>query len=174
MSNSAQQHQTTGEPDVIRFTARIANAAAKGAAEPALKLQIPAAVSQKLEGMTKLEGTINGHPFRAALEHDAAGGLWLAINKAMQKGAHAVADERVELFVLGPEAEPVAPSDLKTALGGNAAAKQFWQKLDQACRRDYIRWIVAAKKPETPRAARDAHRRTACRGQAPALLRQRL
>jgi hypothetical protein len=58
---------------------------------------------------TKVEGTINGHPFRAALEPNTFGSHWLRVNKAMLKGAGADAGDTVKLAILGPEPEPTVP-----------------------------------------------------------------
>ena len=108
-------------------------------------------VSKKLlsRGMAKVEGTMNGHPFRAALEPNTSGSHWLRVNKAMREGAGADAGDMVKLVILGPEPEPTVPADLRVALTASHEAKTLWKDLTPIGRRDWIRWIESAKKPET-------------------------
>ena len=76
-------------------------------------LNVPKMVSKKLlsRGMAKVEGTMNGHPFRAALEPNTSGSHRLRVNKAMRDGAGADAGDMVKLVILGPEPEPTAPAE---------------------------------------------------------------
>ena len=92
---------------------------------------------------------MNGHPFRAALEPNPSGGHWLRVNEAMRKGAGAAAGDTVKLAILGPEPEPNVPADLRVALTASPEAKTLWKDLTPTGRRDWIRWIESAKKPET-------------------------
>lgn len=63
----------------------------------------------------------------------------------------------------GPKARPKAapkpelptPEDLQNALDGNAAARAIFDAFPPSCRREYVAWIVEAKRPET-RASRVA------------------
>ena len=52
-------------------------------------LTLPKNASAKLpsQGMTMVEGIINGFPFRAALEPDGEGSQWLKVSKALQDAA---------------------------------------------------------------------------------------
>ena len=99
--------------------------------------------------MPKVEGTINGHPFRAPLEPDPSGGLRLKVNKAMRRGAGADDGDSVELAVLGPEPDPKGPADLRAAFKASPEARATWDELTTMGRLDWVRWIEAAKKPET-------------------------
>ncbi len=78
-------------------------------------LNVPKVVSKKLSprGIAKVEGTMNGHPFRAALEPNTTGSHWLRVNKAMREGAGADAGDTVQLVILGPEPEPTVPGSLR-------------------------------------------------------------
>jgi hypothetical protein len=137
-----------GGPSVLRFNARlVAHRAAKNGSLTAL--DVPNAVSRKLDGMVKVEGTINGHPFRAVLETNASGGRRLRVNKAMLAGSGADAGDTVKLAILGPEPEPTVPADLRRAFQSSQPAKSLWKDLTSDARRIWIRWIEAAKTPET-------------------------
>ena len=103
----------------------------------------------KLRDMPKVEGTINGHPFRAALEPNPSGGRRLKVNEAMRRGAGAGEGDTVELAVLGPEPDPKGPADLRAAFESSPEAKEVWEDLTTMGRLDWVRWIESAKKPET-------------------------
>ncbi len=112
-------------------------------------LDVPQDVSKELRDMPTVEGTINGHPFRAALERNPSGGRWLKVNKAMRRGADADDGDTVELAILGPEPDPKGPADLRTAFGSSPEAKAVWKELTTMGRQDWVRWIESAKTPET-------------------------
>ena len=130
-------------PAVIRFKARLL------ANTDAWTLSIPKAVGTQLDGMTRVEGIINGHPFRAPLEAKASGGHSLRVNQAMRKGARADAGDTVSLAILGPEPEPAVADDLRIAFKSSPKAKALWKDLTTECRRDYVRWIDATNNPDT-------------------------
>jgi hypothetical protein len=99
--------------------------------------------------MTTVEGTINGHPFRAALEPSESGGHSLRVNNAMRNGSGADAGDTVKLAILGPEPAPTVPADLRVAMTASNGAKTLWQELTTDGRRIWIRWIEGAKTLET-------------------------
>jgi hypothetical protein len=137
-------------PSVFRFKARLFRSPNKiGSAT--LLLDVPDVVSEKARssGMTTIEGTINGHPFRAGLEPNTSGGHSLPVNKAMRDGAGADEGGTVQLAILEPEPEPIMPGDLRVALTASEKGKALWKDLTPIGRTDWIRWVVAAKQPET-------------------------
>jgi uncharacterized protein YdeI (YjbR/CyaY-like superfamily) len=42
-----------------------------------------------------------------------------------------------------------APEDLSAALDGNAAARATFDGFSPSCRREYVEWVIEAKRPET-------------------------
>ena len=140
-------------PSVLRFKARLFRHpnTAKPGGSATLLLKVPAVVSKKARssGMTTVEGTINGHPFRATLEPKASAGHWLPVNKAMREGADADVGDTVQLAILEPEPEPIMPRDLRVALTASGKAKTLWKDLTPIGRIDWIRWVVSARQPET-------------------------
>ena len=118
-------------------------------------LTLPKNASAKLpsRGMTMVEGTINGFPFRAALEPDGKGSHWLRVNKAMHDAAGADAGDTVtvEITRAGEEPEIRVPMDLRKALAAAPLAQAFWSEITPMARRDWILWISSAKQPETRR-----------------------
>ncbi|HYI40734.1 MAG TPA: YdeI/OmpD-associated family protein [Allosphingosinicella sp.] len=48
-----------------------------------------------------------------------------------------------------PKAEAEAPPEFETALSANPAAQATFDGFPPSCRREYVEWVVQAKKPET-------------------------
>jgi hypothetical protein len=138
-------------PPVLRFEAQLFQQPKTAKTDFQTLLNVPEWVSKQFRsrGMSKVEGTINGHPFRAALEPNTSGSHWLRVNKAMLKGAGAHAGDTVRLATLRPEPEPTVPADLWVALTASHEAKTLWDDLTTMGRRDWVRWIESAKQPET-------------------------
>ena len=116
-------------------------------------LTLPKNVSAKLpsRGMTTVEGTINGFPFRATLEPDGQRSHWLKVNRRLREAAGAEAGDVVTLEI-GPareQAEPKVPADLRKALAATPKARALWSNITPIARRDWIHWITSAKQPET-------------------------
>jgi hypothetical protein len=136
---------------VIRFTARLVEPEkpAKGAAF----LVVPARASARLPTRSALtvEGTINGHSFRALLQPDGQKSHWLNVTAAMQKGAGARAGDEVEVVIApaAAEMEMKVPPDLRKALAGSPKATAVWSDITPTARRDWILWIVSAKQEQT-------------------------
>lgn len=138
-------------PEVLRFEARLFEHPKTTKTDLQTLLDVPEWVSKQFPSYvsTKVEGTINGHPFRAALEPSTSESHWLRVNSAMLKGAGAKAGETVKLAILRPEPEPTVPADLRVALSASQEAKALWDDLTRMGRRDWLRWIDSAKQPET-------------------------
>lgn len=137
-------------PSVLRFEAQLFQHP-KTKTDFQTLLEVPGWISEQFPShvSTKVEGTINDHPFRAALEPDTPGSHLLRVNKAMLKGALADAGDTVKLAILGPEPEATVPADLRVALTTSHEAKTLWDDLTSMGRRDWVRWIESAKQPET-------------------------
>ena len=147
---------------MIRFSAKLLRPAATAKAGSWTFLTLPKDASAKLpsRGMTTVEGTLNGFPFRATLEPDGQGGHWLKVDRKMREAAGAEAGDVVTLEIapVAEEPEPRVPPDLRKALAAAPKARELWSDITPAARRDFIHWIVSAKQAET-RARRIA---TAC------------
>ncbi len=148
-NEAMQDNKNDDGPSVFRFEAQILQHTDKLKADSWAMLDIPKIISKELRGMAKIEGTINGHPFRAPLEQGTSGEHRLRVNQAMLRGAATQAGDTVKLAILGPEPEPVPPADLQTPLNASHEAKTSWDDLTTMGRRDWIRWINLAKTPET-------------------------
>ena len=137
----------------IRFSATLFRPAATAKAVSWTFLTLPKEASAKLpsRGMTSVEGTLNGFPFRATLEPDGQGGHWLKVDRKMREAAGAEAGDVVTLEIapVAEEPEPRVPPDLRKALAAAPKARELWSDITPVARRDYIHWIVSAKQAET-------------------------
>lgn len=137
----------------IRFKAKLLRPvdAAKNGAWTFLIL--PAVASAKLptRGMTTVEGTLNGSPFRATLEPDGQKSHWLKVNKKLREAAAAEVGDVVSLEIMPVEKEPEprVPADLRQALASAPKARALWSDITPVARRDWIQWITSAKQPQT-------------------------
>jgi len=136
-------------PSVFRFEAQLVRHPKWATIGGWGLVNVPKLISKKLRGMTTVEGTVNGHPFRAALETNGSGSHLLHVNHAMRRGADANQGDIVKFAILGPEPEPTIPTDLRVAFTASLGAKTLWSDLTPLGRLDWIRWINSAKTPET-------------------------
>jgi len=120
----------------IRFEAALLQPAATGKAASWTFLILPEDASAKLptRSQTTVEGTINGHPFRATLEPDGQRSHWLKVSRKTREAAGADAGDVVtlEIMPVGKEPEPRVPADLRNALAAtpeaNAVKLLRWRK----------------------------------------------
>jgi len=137
----------------IRFRARLLRPAAaeKIGSQSLLTLPRNASAKPPSRGMTMVEGTINGFPFRAALEPNGQGSHCLRVNQVMHDEAGAVAGDSVtvEIARAGEEPEIRVPVDLRQALAAAPLAQAAWMDITSMARRDWIFSISSAKQAET-------------------------
>ena len=135
----------------IRFRAKLFRPAASAKVGSWIFLTLPKDASAKLpsRGMTTVEGTINGFPFRATLEPDGQKSHWLKVNRKMREAAGADAGDVVTLEIAPEALQPTVPADLRKALAAVPKARALWSDITTIARTDWIHWIVSAKQPET-------------------------
>src|SRR5438094_10425711 len=104
----------------IRFRAKLFRPATTAKAGSWTFLTLPKDTSAKLpsRGMTTVEGTINGFPFRATLEPDGQRSHWLRGNRKLREAAGADAGDvvRLEIAPAGGEPEARVPVGLRKGL----------------------------------------------------------
>ena len=111
----------------IRFRAKLLRPAATEKAGSWTFLNLPKDASAKLpsRGMTTVEGTINGFPFRATLEPDGQKSHWLRVDRKTREAANADEGDVVTLEIAPSEEvlEPRVPADLRKALAAAPKAR---------------------------------------------------
>jgi len=135
----------------IRFRAKLLRPAENEKGNSWSFLVLPKNASGKLpsRGMTMVEGTINGFPFRATLEPDGQKSHWLRVDRKLREAAGAEAGDVVTLEIAPEALEPSVPADLRKALAAAPKARAVWSDITTIARTDWIHWIVSAKQPET-------------------------
>jgi hypothetical protein len=124
----------------IRFSARLEG----------FLLTLPKGASAKLPASkTMVEATINGFPFRAAL--DGKGSHGLKVNQAMLDAAGAAAGDTVtvEITRVGDEPETRMPVDLRQALAAAPRAQAQWAEITPNARQNWVLWLSSGKLEET-------------------------
>lgn len=143
----------TAGTSTIRFKAKLFRPADTPKAVAWTFLTLPKNASAKLpsRGMTTVEGTINGAPFQATLDPDGQRSHWLKVTRKLRKAAAAEPGDTVTLEIapVAEEPEPKVPADLRKALAATPKARTVWLDITPVARRDWIQWIVSAKRPET-------------------------
>ena len=98
-----------------------------------------------------VEGTFNGHAFRAPLEPDGIGSHWFKVSNTLLKGASAQVGDSVSV-ALEPTTqwpEPEVPADLAKALAFNPQVRKVWLDITPLARWDWIRWIGSTRNRDT-------------------------
>ena len=102
-------------------------------------------------GQVKIEATFDGEPYRGSIAPMGGGRHILGIQKAIRQKIGKDIGDRFEV-VVQRDTEPrtvETPDDLAKALKRAPAARQAYEKLSYTHRKEYVRWVEEAKKPET-------------------------
>ncbi len=136
-----------------RFEARLLRPLKPGDESSWAFVMLPMAASEKLprRGRTSIDGTINGHRFKATLEPDGQRSHWLRVSQALQNAAGVAVGDVVALEIqpVAKEPEPEMPSDLEAALTAVPEAWRVWRDTTPLARLDWIHWVTSAKQPKT-------------------------
>ena len=136
-----------------RFKAKLLRPSKPGSDTSWAFVVLPKDASEKLprRGRASVDGTINGHAFRATLEPDGQLSHWLRVSEALREAAGADIGDVVTLEIapVEQEPEPDIPSDLLAALTANPDARAVWDDTTTIARLDWIHWITSAKQAKT-------------------------
>lgn len=133
-----------------RFQARLTGRGPNGAW---VFLPVPFDV-QKVFGSkarVAVTGTLNGHPFQNSLLPNGDGTHSMPVNKELRAGAKLEAGDMVTVVMtLDTAARSVeVPEDFSAALAGHKDLGQRFSRLSYSMQKEFVDWIVAAKKAET-------------------------
>jgi hypothetical protein len=112
---------------------------------------IEIALDAQLRHAHRVRGTVNGVPYRSSLM--MYGGVFhLGVHKATLAAAGVQASAIVTVTIERDD-EPlptdVLPDDLARALERSRAASAAWQALRPSAKREHVKSVLDAKKPET-------------------------
>jgi hypothetical protein len=136
-----------------KFEARLLRPKEPGDGNPWGFVILPTEVSEKLprRGRTTVDGTINGHGFRALLEPDGQKSHWLRIDaELLELSGTAFGDTaQFEIMSVEREPEPDVPADLLLALEASPESRATWDETTTIARLDWIHWVTSAKQAKT-------------------------
>lgn len=137
----------------LRFKAKLLCPAGSPGGGSWAFLVLPKSVSAQLprRGRTSVDGTLNGHPFRATLEPDGQLSHWLKVGKGLREASGVEVGDTVTLEVapVAKEPEPKLPPDFRKALAASPQARAVWKATTTIARIDWIHWIESAKQSAT-------------------------
>jgi Bacteriocin-protection, YdeI or OmpD-Associated/Domain of unknown function (DUF1905) len=115
-------------------------------------LPVPAEVVEALGSgrQPKVHVTIGGHTYRSTVA--VRGGQFLiplSAENRTEAGVAAGDEVEVELTLDTAPREVEVPADLAEALASDPVARKVFDGLPFTHRKEYVRWIEEAKKPET-------------------------
>lgn len=99
----------------------------------------------------RVRGTVNGVPFRSSLMK-YSGVFHMGVHKATLEQANAKGGDRVEVTIeIDDEPLPtdIVPEDLAKAIADSKAARTVWERLRPSHKREHVKAVLEAKKPET-------------------------
>lgn len=98
-----------------------------------------------------VRGTMNGCSFGNSLMPEGDGTHFMMVNKSLQKGAKAKPGDTVSVVIELDKAlrTVTLPKDLKSALSRTTFARRAFAALPYSRQKEFVDWIVQAKKPET-------------------------
>ena len=110
-----------------------------------------AAAGAGLKYGARVRGTVNGLAYRSSLMK-YSGVFHMGVHKATAAGAGVKGGDRVEVTVElddRPLPTDVVPPDLARAIAKHARAEAAWQALSPSHKREHVKHVMDAKKPET-------------------------
>lgn len=118
-------------------------------------INIPFDVEQTFgaRGRVPVRGTINGAPFRSSVFRMGGDCHFMVVNREMREAAGVRGGETVPVTLeRDTEARTVTPpADLARAVKANKDARAAWDRLSYTHRKEHVRAVEEAKKPETRR-----------------------
>jgi len=104
-----------------------------------------------VKGQVKIKCTIDGEPYKGSLANMGGVCHILIVLKAIREKIGKQVGDSVKV-VLEQDSEDrvvIVPAELQTLLNQNLKASKFFEKLSYTHRKEYVRWIEEAKRPET-------------------------
>jgi hypothetical protein len=98
-----------------------------------------------------VRGTMNRFSFRNSLMPEGDGTHFMMVNKGLQKGAKAKPSDTVAVVIELDKAlrTVILPKDLKSALSRTTALRRAFAALPYSRQKEFVDWVMQAKKPET-------------------------
>lgn len=114
---------------------------------------VPPAIAEAagLKYGVRVRGTVNGAPYRSSLMK-YSGVFHMGVHKAMMAAAGVGSGETVDVQIDiddQPLPTDTMPRDLERAINASKDARAGWAMLPASHRREHVKHVIEAKKPET-------------------------
>lgn len=103
------------------------------------------------KAQVKVKGTVNGVPYRSSVMPNGDGTHSMVVNGTIREAAGVTAGDTV-IVTMEPDTTPrevEVPDDFAEALEQHQAAKEAFDSMSYSHKKEYVEWIVSAKKAET-------------------------
>ena len=102
-------------------------------------------------GRVPVNAIFDGIPYRGSLVKMGPGNHCILIQKEIRTklGKESGDSVRVTIELDDAPRTVLLPDYLATAIAANSAARAFWETLAYSHRKEYVRWVEDAKRPET-------------------------
>ncbi|MCI0710037.1 MAG: YdeI/OmpD-associated family protein [Chloroflexi bacterium] len=103
------------------------------------------------KALTLVKGTINGYPYRSSVFPLGDGTHYMVVNREVREaidkleGGHLLVTMELDTNKRVVE----VPADFQSLLAENEQARRFFEKLSYSHQKEYVDWIVEAKRQET-------------------------
>jgi len=102
-------------------------------------------------GQVKVKATFDGYPYRGVLANMGIGGHILGVRKDIRLVIGKKVGDKINVTIERDTKERLVevPIELQEILKRSPNAKSFYESLSFTNRKEYARWIISAKRPET-------------------------
>lgn len=103
------------------------------------------------KGQVRVRGSLNGHAFRGLAMPHGDGSHYVVVNKSIRDviGVSAGGRMKVRLTADLSPRHVEMPEELQRAFRGHKTARQVFEHLSYSHQKEYVDWILAAKREET-------------------------
>ncbi|MCX7923721.1 MAG: YdeI/OmpD-associated family protein [Clostridia bacterium] len=116
-------------------------------------IEFPYDVEQEFgtKGQVKVHASFDGHEYRGSLAKMGYRCHCLGLTQKIRKTIGKNPGDTVHVIIKRDEQPRVVevPEDFEKLLGENEAANKFFNELSYSNKREYVQWIVSAKRVET-------------------------
>ena len=136
--------------EIIRFSAIIksVNPDGTGGAFVDLPFDVEKTFNKK---RVKIVATFDGVSYRGSLVRYGGPDYFLLIRKDIRAQIGKEAGDMVEVTIIEDTAPRIVevPKDFQSLLDANSNEKKFFENLSYTHKKEYVNWIIGAKRPET-------------------------
>ena len=103
------------------------------------------------KGQARMQGKINGHTFRSSAWPHGNGKHYIVVNKSIREAIGVFKGDQVQVVLECDSAPRIVgvPADFEQTLSIHKKQQQVFDKHSDSHQKEYVDWIVSAKREET-------------------------